>query len=191
MAARTITAEETAVVQELVGKARARDARDRAVRSGDCRSAVPGRGVGRRQRAERHPPGQHERGRERHGQTRADPARQGARDPPRRPAPEEHGHHRGRSGPRPGEVRQARGRDRVADPGDEPVRHAGQHRHLRDQVQGRGDLFPAPVQPEDDNRNGAPDARRAAQAGRARGRPPGGGAAEHPAGQRADGAAAT
>ena len=31
----------------------------------------------------------------------------------------------------------------VADPGDQPVRHAGRHRDLRDQVQGRGDLLAA------------------------------------------------
>ena len=86
------------------------------------------------------------------------------------------------------QVREARRRDRVADPGDQPVRHAGRHRHLRDQVQGRGDLLAASGQPEDDRsrpcalmraalrKQGAPEdilqVRRAA---------------EHPAGQRADG----
>ena len=57
-------------------------------------------------------------------------------------------------GARHRQVRQAGRRDRLADPGDQPVRHAGQHRHLRDQVQGRGDLLAAPVEPEHDERDG-------------------------------------
>ena len=40
------------------------------------------------------------------------------------------------------------GRHRLADSGDQPVRHADRHRHLRDQVQGRGDLLAAPVEPQ-------------------------------------------
>ena len=61
------------------------------------------------------------------------------------------------------------------------------HRHLRDQVQGRGDLLAAPVEPQHDQRDRAADARSAAPAGRA-GRPPAvRRASEHSAGERADG----
>ena len=52
---------------------------------------VPGRRVGRRQRADRDPARQHERGRVRHGQPRAEAPRQGPGHPARRAAPEEHG----------------------------------------------------------------------------------------------------
>ena len=97
------------------------------------------------------------------------PPRQGARHPARRAAAEEHGRHRG--DPREGhrQVREAGRRDLLAHSGDEPVRHADRHRHLRDQVQGRGDLLAASVEPQDDERGGAADARGAASAGRARG----------------------
>ena len=55
----------------------------------------------------------------------------------------------------------------VADSGDEPVRDADRHRHLRDQVQGRGDLLAASRQPEDDERDRARDACGAGAARRA------------------------
>ena len=90
--ARTITAEETDVVHELVGRARAAMARHRPTttrrRSTAC--AAPSAWAGGNER----PPiaaRQHERGRERHGQPRADAAREGAGHPARRAAPEEHG----------------------------------------------------------------------------------------------------
>ena len=84
------------------------------------------------------------------------------------------------------EVRQARGRDRRADPGHQPLRDAGRHRHLRAQVQGRGDLLPASVEPHDDDRNRPHHARGAREARRARGCPAGRGAPEHSARERAD-----
>ena len=43
----------------------------------------------------------------------------------------------------------------LADPGDQPLHHADRHRDLRDQVQGRGDFFAAPLEPQDDERDGA------------------------------------
>ena len=48
----------------------------------------------------------------------------------------------------------------LADPGDEPLHHADRHRHLRDQVQGRGHLLAASLEPQDDDRSRAADARR-------------------------------
>ena len=77
-----------------------------------------------------------------------------------------------------------------ADPGDQPLRHAGRHRDLRDQVQGRGGLLAAPVEPQHDDRDRAHHARGAEEARRAGGRAAGRRAAEHPARQRADGGSA-
>ena len=68
-----------------------------------------------------------------------------------------------------------------------PTSHQ-RHRHLRDQVQGRGRVLAAPHEPEHDDRNRPRDARRPEEAGRARGRAPGRRAAEHSAGERPDGA---
>ena len=59
------------------------------------------------------------------------------------------------------------------------------HRDLRDQVQGRGRLLPAPREPEDDQRGRAPDARSAAPAGSAGRHPAVHRAAQHSARERA------
>ena len=145
MAARTITAEETGLVHELIDKARGAM---RAIEDYDqptvdrlCR-AVAWAG-GNEQTAIRL------------ANMSVDESGMGKREPTRRAKvlgilrdalrqksmgiieedPEQ----------RPRQVRQACRRDRVADPGDQPVRHARRHRHLRDQVQGRGDLLAAPV----------------------------------------------
>ena len=186
--ARTITAEETEVVVTSWSAARAgRDAGHRRLRPGDRRSAVPRVAWA----------GGNEQTAIRLANMSVDESGMGKREPTRRakvlgilrdalrqksigvieedPA---QGHR---------EVRQAGRRDRVADSGDQPLRDAGRHRHLRDQVQGRGDLLAAPVEPQDDHRNRAPDARGARETGRAGRHPAGRRAPEHPAGQRADG----
>ena len=64
---RTITAEETEVVHELVGRARAAMAAIARLRPGHGRPHLPRDRLGRRQRADRDAAREHERGRERHG----------------------------------------------------------------------------------------------------------------------------
>ena len=130
---------------------------------------VPRHRVGGRQRGHGHAPGSDERRRERPGQPRAQPPREGARHPSRCAPAEEHGRDRGDSRKGHRQVREAGRRHRLADPGHQSVRHADRHRDLRDQVQGRGDLFAASGQPEDDERNRPAAARRAAEARRAGG----------------------
>ena len=76
----------------------------------------------------------------------------------RRAAPEEHRDHRGDPGKGDRQMREAGGRHRLADSGDEPVRDADRHRDLRHQMQGRGDLLTAPGEQEDDERDGSRDA---------------------------------
>ena len=120
------------------------------LRSGHGRSTVPRGGMGRRQRSQRHAAGGDERRRKRHGQSRAEPARQGARHSSRRAPAEEHGRDRRASRKGHRQVREARRGHRRAHSGDEPVRHADRHRHLRAQVQGRGDVCAAPREPADD-----------------------------------------
>ena len=164
MAARTITAEETEARSRTGRQGARRDARDRGLRSGrrSTGSAAPSPGpAATKQTAIA--PRQHERRRERHGQPRADAgARRCSASSATRCGRRAWASSRRIPAARHRQVREAGRRDRVADSGDQPVRHAGRHRHLRDQVQGRGDLLAAPVQPEDDHRNRARDARGAA-----------------------------
>ena len=101
MAERTITAEEQQTCAELVQRARAAMAAIDALRPGHASIAsVRAIALGRRQRGHRDAARQHERRRERHGQPRAEPPRQGAGHPARRAAAEEHGRHRGDAGAR-------------------------------------------------------------------------------------------
>ncbi len=72
------------------------------------------------------------------------------------------------------------------DSGDEPLRHAGRHRHLRHQVQGRRHLLAASGQQKDHHRDRAHDARSAQPARRARRHLAMRRKAEHPARAGAD-----
>ena len=143
--------------------------------------------MGRSQRGDGHAPRPDERQGKRHGHPRAQPSRQGSRHPPRCAAPEEHGRHRRDPGKRHRQVREAGRRHRLADTGHEPVHHADRDCHLRDQMQGRGDLFAAPIEPEYHQRSRAADARSAAAARRSRRHRAVRRAAEHSARERADG----
>ena len=161
MALRTITAEETGVVHELVGRARAAmraiEHYDQATVDRLCRAVAWAGG--------------NEPTAIRLANMSVDESGMGSREPTRRAKVlgilrdalrqksmgiiEEDPVTRHR------EVREAGRRDRLAHPGDQPLRDAGRHRDLRDQVQGRGDLLAAPVEPQDHDRDRAHDARRA------------------------------
>ena len=140
---RALTPVEETICARPAGARPRGHARDRRARSGGSRSAVPRRGLGRRQRDHRDATGADERRRERDGEPRTEAPRESARHSAGCPSPEEHRHHRG--DPRKGDrqVREAGGRHRLADSGDQPVRDADRHRDLRHQVQGCGDLFAA------------------------------------------------
>ena len=56
------------------------------------------------------------------------------------------------------QIREAGGRHRLTDSGDQSVCHSDRDRHLRHQVQRRRDLFAAPGEPENDERDGSGDA---------------------------------
>ena len=172
------------------GAARAgarRDESHRLLRSAGGGSSLSGRRVGDRERGHGDPPGGDERRGERPGQSGAQPPRQGPGHPARRAAAEEHGDHRGDSREGDRQVRQARRRHCLAHPRHQPLRDADRHRHLRDQMQGRGHLLAAPRKPAHHQRGGPVDARGVAAAGRSRRHPAVGRAPQHSARQRADG----
>ena len=167
MAERSITPDEQRICRRADGRARAAmaaaDSFDQAAVDRLCRAIAWAGG----NEATRDAARGDECRRERHGQPGAQPAREGAGHPARCPASEEHGRHRGTARERHRQIRQAGRRHRLAHSGDESVRHADRHRDLRDQVQGRGDLLAASLQPPHDERNGAAAARGAGGARRA------------------------
>ena len=95
------------------------------------------------------------------GSREPQPARQGAGHPARRPAPEEHGRHRGDPGKGHRQVREARGRHRRRSiPGHQPVRHArSASRSTRSSARTRSIFSPHPGKPEDDGRDRSRHAR--------------------------------
>ena len=165
MGTRVITPEEKQLAATLLERARAAM---RAIESYDQRgggSSLSGRRVGDRERGHGDAAGGDERRGERPGQPGAEPPRQGAGNPARCAAAEEHGDHRGDSREGHRQVREAGRCHRLADSGHQPLRDADRHRHLRDQVQGCGHLLAAPGEPPHHQRGRPADARGAAPAG--------------------------